>query len=256
MRDIIVTLNSFDIEEVVKRGQDAYLPLIAQSGARGAEIRRELFADCDRSALKGLRESLEQLKLFSVYSAPVELYKQDNLLDHDSIKQVILEAITLGSRFVKFSLGHFDPKQTEIQELTSVLRALKVEENRLQVLIENDQTSHGGNLERIQQFLKEASKQQVPIAMTFDVGNWKFTGEDVEKASEKLADYVKYIHFKQVEETEKGLVTIPLPEEEHAEWRNILHSLDQNVPRAIEFPLRGADLLHITSYYTALLKEA
>ncbi|MEB4887679.1 hypothetical protein [Priestia megaterium] len=42
MNHVVIPLNAFDRLEVLKKGQAAFIPLIANSGAFGVEIRREL----------------------------------------------------------------------------------------------------------------------------------------------------------------------------------------------------------------------
>jgi sugar phosphate isomerase/epimerase len=255
MKTVVVTMNSFQTDKVQQSGQGEYVNLIAQAGAQGAEIRRELFTD-QPLPLKKLQEQLEAAKLFSVYSAPVDLYNEAGELDVESITTIVLEAVTLGSEIVKFSLGQYKADSSKIQDLKKLLHSLEIENHNLQVTIENDQTMHGGNLERIYQFLKEAAKHDVPVKMTFDIGNWLFTGEEVWAAAKRLSPYVVYVHFKHVERNEKELVTLPLPEAESADWRKLLTLFSDQLPCAIEFPLRGEDLQQTTKHYTLLLANA
>ncbi|WP_257348794.1 sugar phosphate isomerase/epimerase family protein [Pseudalkalibacillus decolorationis] len=248
MENIIVTLNSFDTKEVMKKGQGHFLPLIAQSGAKGAEIRKELFAD-ERFSLKTLREEIEELNLFSIYSAPVELYDQLGNINEEAIKLIVSEAVKLGATIVKFSLGHYDPQSSSTDHLKELLTTLQIEKHQLVVTIENDQTEHGGNLKRIQHFFKETMKREVPVKMTFDVGNWMYTGEDVWLATKALSEYVVYLHFKHVEHHDNKLVTLSLPEQDSSGWRKLIQSFPNDILRAIEFPLQDQEV----SRYVSLL---
>ncbi|GAA3325523.1 hypothetical protein GCM10020331_057780 [Ectobacillus funiculus] len=48
--------------------------------------------------------------------------------------------------------------------------------------------------------MKNAAASHVPVKkMTFDVGNWAYTGEDVYEALEQLRPYTVYVHLKHVE---------------------------------------------------------
>ncbi|WNB91161.1 TIM barrel protein [Bacillus sp. NEB1478] len=252
MKTVVVTMNSFRIDEVQKYGQGEFINLIAKAGAKGAEIRRELFVD-QTLPLKELGDQIKAAQLFSIFSAPVELYNKAGNLDEKSIKLIVLEAVTLGSKIVKFSLGHYTSERSNVHNLKKLLHSLEIEKHNLQVTIENDQTMHGGNLERISQFLKETAKHDVPVKMTFDIGNWLYTGEKVWSAAKRLSPYVIYVHCKHVERFGNELVTLPLPVAESADWRKLIALFADGSPYAIEFPLRGEDLMETTKQYTLLL---
>lgn len=247
MKKVLITLNSFQPEEVLKKGQSSFLPLIAQSGAYGAEIRRELFPDDPRS-LKELGNQLKEAGLSSVYSAPVGLFIGSGSLNRAAIALTILEAVAIGASIVKFSLGHYDMQARRVAELKELLDLLDVDD-RLQITIENDQTKHGGSLAKIQHFLAECKQQGLPVRMTFDIGNWAFTGEDVSSAAKVLSEFVVYLHLKTVDDQ---LATLPLSKDNFAEWRDLLQYFSNDIPRAIEFPLAGGEE---AAAYTSLLSH-
>jgi 2-dehydro-3-deoxygluconokinase len=99
-------------------GHADLVPMVAAAGAAGLEIRRELFDG--PQDLPALRALLEQHKLFSVYSAPLELFGADGRFDREQIGQAMNEAEEIGARFLKVSLGHFSAGS----DLQSLLRFL------------------------------------------------------------------------------------------------------------------------------------
>ncbi|MDN4071842.1 sugar phosphate isomerase/epimerase family protein [Fictibacillus terranigra] len=252
MQPIFITLNSFQSKEVQEKGQGHFFPLIAHAGAQGAEIRRELFSE-EGGSLQDLRTQLEEAHLTSVYSAPVDLFNVLGSLNKEAAALTVMEAITLGASLVKFSLGHYNMQRSSVTELKEWLASLSPNDHNLQITIENDQTNHGGSLEKIHHFLKEAKEQHVPVKMTFDIGNWSFTGEDVFSAAKVLSEYVVYLHFKHIEQQNGRLVTLPLPAGETSEWRELVSHFSNDIPRAIEFPISDGNE---ACSYTALLANA
>jgi sugar phosphate isomerase/epimerase len=254
MCKIYITTSVFGKREVLENGQEFYLPVIAKLGANGVEIREELMREEDIS-LKQLRTILEKENLECVYSSPAAIWREDEELNKEVINSTVLKAIELGAKIVKFSLGNCKITQSSMKELKKTIQELKVEENNLFFTVENDQTSCGGNLNKLRQFFKASEEYKLPIKMTFDVGNWNWTNENPVKAAEELSNYVAYIHFKHVELNDGKLNTLPLPEDLDAIWRTVLLKLPQNVMRAIEFPVVGEDFEKEISKYVKLLKE-
>ncbi|MGL6019126.1 MAG: sugar phosphate isomerase/epimerase, partial [Gibbsiella quercinecans] len=81
-KEIIVVTGAYGAEAVHQHGgQAALLPLIAQAGANGVEIRRELFSAQDIDALPALAKAIEQHGLFAVYSAPEALFTPQHTLN-------------------------------------------------------------------------------------------------------------------------------------------------------------------------------
>lgn len=247
MKKVIVPLNAFDRNEVLEKGQAAFVEIIAQSGAYGIEIRRELFQEGDLP-LKELRDKIEFNQLFTVYSAPIELWNEDYSINKDRIQGVYKEAALLGAKWLKVSLGHYHSEQSDCAELKHFLTKLANEYADINLLVENDQTLYGGNVDQLKAFFENAYLNRVPVTMTFDTGNWYYSKQDVHYAIMQLADYVEYLHFKHVEVFEDRLQTLPLPVDLTAEWRQILKQFPVHLAKALEFPIDPISESEISKY--------
>lgn len=252
MNNVFITTSAFGSDAVIEKGQGFYFPIIAKAGVDGVEVRKELFSKKDIS-LTELRRLIEEKKLISVYSVPLTIWKHNGELNEEHIKLAVKEAMELGARFVKFSLGEFNSDISSITQLKKILIELDIEKHDLQITVENDQTKCGGNVKNLNEFLKHCLSNAVPMGMTFDIGNWNWSGEDAYDAAITLAKYVVYIHCKHVELKLNELVTLPLPKENNSKWRDILSVLPLDVPRAIEFPICGQNLEQVTNEYVQLL---
>jgi sugar phosphate isomerase/epimerase len=232
MKNVIVPLNAFDRFEVLKKGQTSFISLIAESGAFGIEIRRELLSDQDPS-LDSIKQEIEQHQLFTVYSAPIELWKKDHGLNEKELIEIFHEGIALGAKWIKVSLGHFQKGKSNLTELNTFLN----QHQGIQLLVENDQTLHGGNINQLLYFFESASVQNTPVKMTFDAGNWFYSGQDVDDALRKLVPYVHYLHLKQVEDDNGEFITVPLQKDGSHSWEKVMNSFPSEIVKALEFPI-------------------
>jgi sugar phosphate isomerase/epimerase len=267
MKSVLTTTASLGAL-VSRSGQGACAAAAKEAGCSGLELRRELFGENipDEPGFKELRSMLEAHELSCVYSAPVELWLPDGTLNLPMLERIVPEALSLGAMLVKTSLGHYRPGESDLGTLKRFWSAHVPEENALKLTVENDQTLHGGNVGNLKRFFQDCIEARYPIGMTFDIGNWNWTGEEAIQAAEALSSYVVYIHFKHVEKQEGRLVTLPLPEEEESLWRHVLTLLPQDTPRTIEFPVEvaGADadaeagvlLTENLKHYAAMIIEA
>lgn len=232
MNHVIVPLNAFDRLEVLEKGQASFIPLIAEAGAYGVEIRRELLPEQDLS-FDHIRKEIELYPLFTVYSAPVELWKEDHSFNSEELERTFEEGRVLGAKWIKVSLGHFHQENSDLKTLKVFLS----QQHDLQLMVENDQTPYGGNIVNLKAFFESASELGVPVRMTFDAGNWFYTDQDVEDALSKLAPYVGYLHLKQVEVRNGELVTLPLVKGMGHSWEKVMDSLPAWIVTALEFPI-------------------
>ncbi|MBY0148911.1 sugar phosphate isomerase/epimerase [Neobacillus niacini] len=248
MQNIIVPLNTFDRNEVLENGQTSFIKLIAESGAYGIEIRRELFSDQDPS-LDSLKNEIEKYQLFTVYSAPIELWKEDFQLNEQELTTIFQEGKRLGAKWIKVSLGHFDQELSNVSLIDLFLK----NHPEIQLLVENDQTMHGGNISNLKSFFESAYAQNVPVKMTFDAGNWYYSKQDVDEALTKLSQYVHYLHLKQVVQENDELVTVPLQKGIGHSWEKVINTLPSHVIKALEFPIQPKER---TKEYVQMMSES
>ncbi len=230
-RKIIVVTAAYGADKVREAGgQRAMLHVIAGAGADGVEIRRELFSDAELASLPTLAGSIELLGLLACYSAPDALFTPDGNLN-PMLPRYLAEAATLNALWLKVSLGHFSDKQQ-----LDALRAL-LDETGMTLVVENDQT-RCGQLAPMQRFKAACRVMNLPVTLTFDMGNWLWVGESPEEAVPHQQQYR----------------AVP-PDNDSARWQALLDQLPADAPRGIEFPLEGPDLTAVTRHYVNLLRE-
>ena len=246
-RKIIVVTAAYGNDHVkALGGQAAVLPFIAGSGADGVEIRRELFTPDELSRLAELAADIERRGLLVCYSAPEALFAADGSLN-PRLSDFLLEAQTLNALWLKLSLGHFI-HHDDLEALREILQ-----ESGMALVVENDQTDCG-QLAPMQRFKAACRVNQLPITLTFDMGNWLWVGDSPEEAARHLAPAVSYIHVKAAEPHHSQFRAVP-PDEASARWLALLNNLPADAPRGIEFPLTGHDLTAVTRRYVKLLRE-
>ena len=246
-RKIIVVTAAYGNDHVkALGGQSAVLPFIAGSGADGVEIRRELFTPDELSRLAELAADIERRGLLVCYSAPEALFAADGSLN-PRLSDFLQEAQTLNALWLKLSLGHFS-HHDDLEALREILQ-----ESGMALGVENDQTDCG-QLAPMQRFKAACRVNQLPITLTFDMGNWLWVGDSPEEAARHLAPAVSYIHVKAAEPHHSQFRAVP-PDEASARWLALLNNLPADAPRGIEFPLTGHDLTAVTRRYVKLLRE-
>lgn len=246
-RKIIVVTAAYGNDQVkALGGQSAVLPFIAGSGADGVEIRRELFSTDELNRLAELAADIELCGLLVCYSAPEALFAADGSLN-PHLSDLLQEAQTLNALWLKLSLGHFTHHHG-LETLRDILR-----ESGMALVVENDQTDCG-QLAPMQRFKAACRVNQLPITLTFDMGNWLWVGDSPEEAARHLAPAVSYIHVKAAEPHHSQFRAVP-PDEASGRWLALLDNLPADAPRGIEFPLTGHDLTAVTRRYVNLLRE-
>jgi sugar phosphate isomerase/epimerase len=121
----------------------------------------------------------------------------------------------------------------------------RLTDTTVELLIENDQTASAGSLTALAPFFDATHSQGLPLGMTFDIGNWHWTGECPQQAAAACAARVRYVHCKGVQRQPQRWVAVPLAESA-APWRSVLRAMPPGQPWAIEYPLAGDDLLAVT----------
>lgn len=243
MSTVLVSLSSFGAAEVGRHGQLWYAQLAKSAGADSVEVRGEMLRDAatELPALAGLA---------SVYSSPEGLWAEGGWLDSAALGRGIAAATTLGAKRLKMSIGDFRASSH------GSLWGLKVQlsETRIELLIENDQTVSAGSLPALMTFFNAAESAGISLGMTFDMGNWHYVGECPIEAAKALGKRVRYVHCKGVQRLPAKWVAVPLAESA-APWRALFRALPADVPRAIEYPLMGDDLLAVAREQIAFVRS-
>ena len=242
---VSTTLSSYGAALVRQQGQLSFLALLASAGARRIEWREELLTIEQPAQLA--RAAAEQ-GLECVFSSPLELWVAGRAQPNAELAATLDRAQAFGARWLKVSLGYF----TDTNDLHS-LHAL-LNRHPVKLLVENDQTLHGGRIEPLQRFFSEVERLGLPVKMTFDIGNWHWQDQSALTAARLLGRHVDYLHCKAVARRADGkLVALPPGATDLHLWEQLLGHMTQGITRAVEFPLQGDDLVEVTARQVATL---
>jgi sugar phosphate isomerase/epimerase len=240
MHRVLISLSSYGAAEVRRHGQLWFTRLAQSAGADGVEVRGELLVDPARE-LPAIAGAVNDGGLQSVYSSPEGLWRDDGSLDLAALGRALDAAALLGAPRLKMAIGGFGAASVDsLPLLQQHLQGRPVE-----LLIENDQTASAGTLPALETFFASADAAGLQLPMTFDMGNWHWTGECPLEAACALAARVAYVHCKGVQRQPRQWVAVPLADSA-APWRTVLRRMPPDVPWAIEYPLAGDDLLAMT----------
>ena len=240
MQQVLISLSSFGAAEVRRHGQLWFTTLSLEAGADGVEVRGELLNDA-ASELPAIAQAVRGRGGHLVYSSPEGLWSVDSALDSAALQRGLAAARTLGAARLKMSIGGF----AAASSATLPQLAAALEGGGVELVIENDQTVAAGTLPALATFFAAAQAAGLPLGMTFDMGNWHWTGECPQQAAHSLAARVRYVHCKGVQRQPRKWIAVPLADSA-APWRAVLRAMPRAVPWAIEYPLVGDDLLAVT----------
>lgn len=242
---VSISLSSYGADLVRERGQGSFIDVLAAAGATRIEWREELLSG---EAPEQLANATQAKGLESVYSSPMELWLAGQSKPNPELMSALQRAQAFGAKWLKVSLGYFTDNN-DLQALAQVLAHSPV-----QLLVENDQTLHGGRIEPFQRFFTEVEQHKLPVKMTFDIGNWHWQDQSATSAARLLGRHVGYVHCKAVSRRADGkLVAIPPTASDLLEWEQLLRHMAQGVMRAAEYPLQGDDLVQLTTKHVAVL---
>ncbi|WP_062610767.1 sugar phosphate isomerase/epimerase family protein [Caballeronia calidae] len=241
--EIVIVASAFGADAIRRDGHAAWAAAAARAGADGFEVRRELFAsdaDATPAALAQLGERIAVHGLWSVYSTPATLFRDDGALDLDALRLALAEAAALGARIVKLQLGGTESAvATDAATLDRLMTEIAASKAR--VVVENGQLKAGGTIGAFDA-LFAALPPASGLTMTFDTGNWHWAEQDPLDAAKRLAPHVAYVHCKAVMgEGARRFAAAPA----HGDTRfaTLLAHLPGDVPRGIEYPfMPGAGL--------------
>ncbi|PYY71429.1 AP endonuclease, partial [Pseudomonas jessenii] len=186
---VSISLSSYGADLVRQRGQGSFIGILAAAGATRIEWREELLTLEDPAQLA---DATQAEGLESVYSSPMELWLAGQSRPNPELLTALQCARAFGAKWLKVSLGYF----TENSDLQTLARVLG--ESAVQLLVENDQTLHGGRIEPFQRFFADVEQHRLPIKMTFDIGNWHWQDQCAASAARLLGRHVGYVHCKAV----------------------------------------------------------
>ncbi|HCS42604.1 MAG TPA: AP endonuclease [Pseudomonas sp.] len=242
---VSISLSSYGADLVRQRGQGSFVDILAAAGATHIEWREELLTIDDPAQLAN---ATQKRGLESVYSSPMELWLAGQSKPNPNLITTLQRAQAFGAKWLKVSLGYFTDN-SDLQTLSQVLG-----KSAVQLLVENDQTLHGGRIEPFQRFFAAVEHHHLPIKMTFDIGNWHWQDQPAANAARLLGRHVGYVHCKAVSRRADGkLAAMPPTASDLQLWEQLLRHMAQGVMRAAEYPLQGEDLLQLTTEHVATL---
>ncbi|KJK21330.1 glutamine ABC transporter ATP-binding protein [Burkholderiaceae bacterium 16] len=244
---MLISLTAYGADLARRDGQAALARIAAAAGADGVEYRGELQRG-HRDEVSEQRAVAEQHGLSVVWSSPEGLWSETGSLDAAALDRAFTTALAIGASRVKMSLGGY----REGIELEGLLPWL--EHEGIELVVENDQTASAGTAPPLRDFFARATAFGKTVPMTFDMGNWHWTGEDPLDAAQVFASQVGYVHCKGVLRTPAKWIAVPL-DQSAAPWRSVLRRLPADVARALEFPLQGEDLVQVTRNHVELLRS-
>ncbi|MHC8308807.1 sugar phosphate isomerase/epimerase family protein [Pseudomonas sp. GT1P32] len=242
---VSISLSSYGADLVRQRGQGHFIDILAAAGATHIEWREELLTVEDPAQLA---DATQAQGLESVYSSPMELWLAGQSKPNPQLITALQRAQAFGAKWLKVSLGYF----TDTSDLQTLTRILS--KSAVQLLVENDQTLHGGRIEPFQRFFAAVEQHNLPIKMTFDIGNWHWQDQSASSAARLLGRHVGYVHCKAVSRRADGkLVAVPPAANDLHSWEQLLRHMAQGVMRAAEYPLQADDLVQLTTEHVAAL---
>lgn len=242
---VSISLSSYGADLVRQQGQLSFVSVLAAAGAQRIEWREELLTT--EQPLELAHAAADQ-GLECVFSSPLELWVASRSQPNAELAATLDRAQAFGARWLKVSLGYF----TDTNDLDSLSALLN--RHPVKLLVENDQTLHGGRIEPMQRFFNEVERLAVPVKMTFDIGNWQWQDQSATTAARLLGRHVDYLHCKAVARRADGkLVALPPGAADLHLWEQLLKHMTQGITRAVEFPLQGDDLVQITAQQVAAL---
>ncbi|QKV64677.1 AP endonuclease [Pseudomonas sp. 43A] len=242
---VSISLSSYGAELVRQRGQASFIDVLAAAGANRIEWREELLTREDPAQVA---MATQTQGLQSIYSSPTELWLAGQAQPNPELITALQQAEAFGSKWLKVSLGYF----TDNNDLQAL--AERLQHSPVQLLVENDQTLHGGRIEPFQRFFAAVEQHNLPIKMTFDIGNWQWQDQSATSAARLLGRHVGYVHCKAVARRPDGkLVAVPPAVSDLHLWEQLLRHMAQGVMRAAEYPLQGEDLVQLTTEHVAAL---
>lgn len=238
-----IVLNTLVFDGLHNEGltQPTMLQKVLNFGIKKVEVRREYF--------NNLTDEVEAVGKFArdndmtvYYSVPKTIFMDDGALNPELAKY-FAEAAKLNVSSLKMNIGHFEKFTGDLKK-----ELAPYSDNQIEFNVENDQTEQNGSLKNILNFLEAAKAVGLDIKFVFDLGNWRFVGEDEQVVATKIKDYVRYIHVKNVVNKDNSFGVVKL-DAGIINWNSALDKLPKELNVALEYPATddeiadGIDLL-------------
>lgn len=220
-----LSINTAVFEDEIKKGKSQLecLERLPDKIIDSIEVRGEFFDE------ERVEEELEEIsnlceknrwKLF--YSVPQELFNSDGFNQDIENKIALAEKYNVSN--LKYSLGHINVKNTDINELNDILNNTSVN-----VTIEN-QPNDNGSLVEMKKALNYLNDNHIKLGYTFDSGNWYWINETPHVAFDELRENISVFHLKDI----KSKNTMMLNNGD-TDWRYMLNKLGENIPVFLEY---------------------
>ncbi|MYY88656.1 sugar phosphate isomerase/epimerase [Lactobacillus salivarius] len=220
-----LSINTAVFEDEIKKGKSQLecLERLPDKIIDSIEVRGEFFDE------ERVEEELEEIsnlceknrwKLF--YSVPQELFNSDGFNQDIENKIALAEKYNVSN--LKYSLGHINVKNTDINELNDILNNTSVN-----VTIEN-QPNNNGSLVEMKKALNYLNDNHIKLGYTFDSGNWYWINENPHVAFDELRENISVFHLKDI----KSKNTMMLNNGD-TDWRYMLNKLGENIPVFLEY---------------------
>lgn len=220
-----LSINTAVFEDEIKKGKSQLecLERLPDKIIDSIEVRGEFFDE------ERVEEELEEIsnlceknrwKLF--YSVPQELFNSDGFNQDIENKIALAEKYNISN--LKYSLGHINVKNIDINELNDILNNTSVN-----VTIEN-QPNDNGSLVGMKKALNYLNDNHIKLGYTFDSGNWYWIDENPHVAFDELRENISVFHLKDI----KSKNTMMLNNGD-TDWRYMLNKLGENIPVFLEY---------------------
>ncbi|MDR0900002.1 MAG: hypothetical protein LBM27_06590 [Lactobacillaceae bacterium] len=164
----------------------------------------------------------------------------DQVIENGEINPKIAEYIKqmreMGSDFLKMNVGDFSTFDGNWDLLAQLY------DGSFHFNVENNQTLSHASIKNISDFLSQVNEQGIPMTFAFDIANWAFVSEDVEKAVPVFEKYTTYLHLKNYAQNREALSVTSL-EEGLLDWRQIAKEFTNITDMALEYPNASDDQL-------------
>lgn len=192
----------FNEEYSIPIRQETLFDELRRKGFEEIEIRREYIED-KKNELPLIAQKARETGI-TLYYAIVDTYFKDGILDRDTIDVYVEEAVTLGAKTIKLMPGDYHGMSSEDADYLKGINKLGI-----RLLLENGQKSAP---EQMQALASQCQAEGIALEITFDLGNWVWSRQDIPKVAELLKPWVTAVHLKDGAEIDGVLKVVPIGE--------------------------------------------